>query len=182
MSRKMATEAETLEFCNKVRAAGGGDALGALFESDPGDQMTCLIANGLNFDCCVRPVEDMPDSTSREQLMRDAKLVGEPWEMICPSREVRDKIAAALGLVKIDREEGGDGAWEPLEEDERFSVVLPDEITLVAETFDDATCDVESASSWPAKYLPADDREVIECDMGIVPGTGELVPEEEEPA
>lgn len=48
-----ATEDELLDFANKIRAAGGANALDALLPSDPQKPDSCLIATSLNFGCHV---------------------------------------------------------------------------------------------------------------------------------
>lgn len=53
-----ATEAELLDFANKVREAGGGNPIEALFPSTVGNSSACLIANALNFDCQVDAVHE----------------------------------------------------------------------------------------------------------------------------
>lgn len=52
-----ATEEEVLDFCNKVREAGGGESLSALLPGRIGSGSACLIAKSLNFDCEVWPHE-----------------------------------------------------------------------------------------------------------------------------
>jgi hypothetical protein len=51
---EFATEAELLEFANKIREAGGANPLDALMPSTPSDSKACLIAQALNFSCVVR--------------------------------------------------------------------------------------------------------------------------------
>ncbi len=87
---EIATEEELLEFCNRVREAGGADILEALLPSRPGNAHECLIANALNFGCSVRPVGekrnglfdkwkmDLPSNLTDEQAAAISEVVGSP--------------------------------------------------------------------------------------------------------
>ena len=57
-SVEYATEAQVLEFAQKLRAAGNGDPIDALFPSTPSVGNACLIANALNFKSYVLPLRD----------------------------------------------------------------------------------------------------------------------------
>lgn len=88
-SVEVATEAELLEFANKVRAAGGANILDALLPSEPSDPRACLIANALNFSCEVRSIGSWPDGV-RETY----------WGMYFPynmSNADRSRISEATG-------------------------------------------------------------------------------------
>lgn len=103
---------ETLEFCQKVREAGGGSALHALMPAVPTDPNACLIARNLNFDCSVACFE------------------GAAWEMAVSDREIQKKIAEALDLKFNEasiEDDNGDEVW---------LITLPPEIGKVASDFD----------------------------------------------
>lgn len=87
----VATEAELLEFANKVREAGGANILEALLPSKKGMPSTCLIANALNFSCQVKGYHD----NNRERHEDGSYL----WGMFLPpnmtgaeGRKIADKL------------------------------------------------------------------------------------------
>lgn len=108
---------ETLEFCNKVREAGGGELIEELVPGIPGAPRDCLIANSLNFDCRVRPdgpfaTGDYPDMGYEE---------GEPaWVMTVADHNVIPKISEATGCPAISH----------------YTMLLPARIARVANAFD----------------------------------------------
>lgn len=51
----MLSQEQVLEFCNKIRKAGGADVLPSLLPGIPMNSNGCLIANNLNFDCSIGP-------------------------------------------------------------------------------------------------------------------------------
>lgn len=124
-----ATLDELLDFANKVREAGGGNPLDALMPAVPEDATQCLIAKNLNFNCSVGggPGQDHP--------LHDS----DAWWMTVADRDVRDRIAAALGLVAADYDvspgtlgaAGDDFDWF-----EAYGVKLPPRIGQVAADFD----------------------------------------------
>lgn len=124
---EVATEAETLEFANKLRAAGAADPIEALMPSTPYDPNSCLIANALNFSC---KVGGSPDPRAAD----------EDWAMIFPENmpeEQAQQIAAAMELplhVHVD----------PYAGVSRY-IILPVPIGNVALAFDNRV-------GWPAKY------------------------------
>lgn len=151
----MATETETLEFCNRVREAGGGDVLQELLPSTPQEQNACLIANGLNFDCAVAPFERGPDR--REELERENGLEHEPWVMKVINGEdgLGDRIALELNLVVAGVTE--EDSWNEWEEPEKeIEILLPERIANVARAFDATLEDdregVEARETWVNKY------------------------------
>lgn len=78
---EIATESELLEFCNRVRKAGGGDILPALLPGVPSSANTCLIARNLNFECSVtRGSWDKTDN----------------WSMFVDDLEIGARIASKL--------------------------------------------------------------------------------------
>lgn len=127
-----ASNDEILEFCNKVREAGGGKPLDALLPGIPEDSQSCLIANNLNFECTVGgPAGEAVTPEDQRILNRAAAYAG--WFMSVSDKEVRDKIAESLGLEKVDTHEPyeeGDDMW--------YSVLLPKKIGNVAANFDQA--------------------------------------------
>jgi hypothetical protein len=106
-----------LKFANAVREAGGGNPLDALMPSVPQDPKRCLIAKNLNFNC---EVVGHPDD--------NRVVVGNRWIMIT-TRDIRDKIAAKLGLKPIDYRDEDTSRM-------RYGVVLPRDIGQVASDFD----------------------------------------------
>lgn len=95
-SLPVATEAELLEFANKVRLAGGANVLEALLPSTPSESKKCLIANALNFSCQVRPAGASGYSCGPKVL---ATLPPSKWEMVLPenmSLARAQKIANAV--------------------------------------------------------------------------------------
>ncbi len=71
---------EVLDFCNRVREAGGGDPIDALMPAIPRNSNACLLARNLNFDCSVR------------------HLGNENWVMYVNDPDVAVNIANALEL------------------------------------------------------------------------------------
>ena len=121
---------EVLDFCNKVRKAGGAKPLNALLPGVPSDPDACLIAQNLNFECMVMG----PNTGATREDRRKVKAAGgkeKIWCMFIRDEKVRDKIAAALDLVAVNFDEG-DGFEPP------FAVILPQKIGNVAENFDKA--------------------------------------------
>lgn len=51
----MLKQREVLDFCNRVRQAGGANILNDLLPGIPLDSSACLIAHNLNFDCEITP-------------------------------------------------------------------------------------------------------------------------------
>lgn len=125
----IATEAELLEFANKVRAAGGANALEALLPSSPCNPNTCLIANALNFECTVTG----PRTTTTDEF--DLPDNGDHnWVMAFPENMSRDKAQAVADAVKCPLTTEDAGEEYPAE---RLVIVLPDYITHAAQAFDD---------------------------------------------
>lgn len=114
MQKRRASLKRTLDFCNKVRKAGGGEQIKDLMPAVPQDINSCLIAKNLNFECAV----------DRED---------EVWTMwFGTDRETRDKVAKDLKLKRTLKRTERSG--------EDYGVILPKEIGEVAATFDDV-CD-----------------------------------------
>lgn len=102
-----ATEEEVLNFCNKIREVGGGEAIKSLLGGVPLAASACMIANSLNFDSTVIPI---------------GRGKSERWVMCC-SVEVVNKIVDS-GLC--DR-------WD----NSAIHVVLPRRIGYAAYAFDE---------------------------------------------
>lgn len=122
-SIRLATEAELLAFCNKVREAGQADVLDALLPSVPGNENACLIANALNFRSTVLPVGMSYDYTTQANTV---------WVMRFPtsvSLAKRREIAKAVGCEIKTIDDEGDML--------RNVMVLPEEIGHAANAFDD---------------------------------------------
>lgn len=117
----VATQAELLEFANKLRVAGDADPLGALLPSNPGDSETCLIANACNFSSRVIPVGD-EDSNGETD-----------WFLVFPtnmSLARRRKVASAVNIKLKDK-------VVDFDEDEHNHVLpLPRHIGNAAQAFD----------------------------------------------
>lgn len=110
---------ELLAYANRIREAGGANALDALLPSKPGQAHACLIANALNFGCEVRPIfgRDYPDGSQPwamrtaddDTTRRLAKRVNgrtlwvwfDGWEMTTtgPSAEYEDEYDRFLVLL-----------------------------------------------------------------------------------
>lgn len=93
----VATEQELLEFCNRVREAGGAEVLEALLPSRQGNANSCLIATSLNFGCSVGPNHDT--KLDVEDYKYSNYAYGE-WHMRLPvgmEQERMEKIAEAAG-------------------------------------------------------------------------------------
>lgn len=117
----VATEQELLDFCNRVREAGGTTILDELLPSRPGNAGECLIANALNFGCKVWPDEILEDNLK-------AGVVRWKWFMYLPgnlSAEQRRAIAEAVGNELVPAGQSGDEKVE-----------LPTEIGNAAHAFD----------------------------------------------
>lgn len=133
---------EVLDFCNKVREAGGGKPLNALLPGVPTDSQSCLIAKNLNFECEVGGLDGEPITDADAQKVEDSEDL---WCMSLEDKEVRDRIAIALNLETIDArkraEEDGqwivspDGEWAT---QNVYAVLLPKAIGNVAHNFDAA--------------------------------------------
>jgi hypothetical protein len=113
----VATEAELLQFCNKVREVGGAELLPALLPSEPGNASQCLIARALNFDCSV----DCTGPSFEDSF----GAVRPRWQMQVDSRERYDAIEGFVGLGGV----ADDGYFE-------YRVNLPEEIGNAALLFD----------------------------------------------
>lgn len=86
----IATREEVLDFCNRLRKAGGGDLLDELLPGAIGNSRYCLLARALNFDCTVKPQEALLPSTEK----------GRPysWVMWFTSSSLAYEVAGKLEL------------------------------------------------------------------------------------
>ena len=112
---KCASPEELLEFINKVREAGGSYPLEALMPGVPLDGTNCLLARNLDFNCAVYNT-----NTEQDQVI---------WCMWFGNEALRDRIAEKLNLGKTNLSQGS-------LDNIIFGVILPPEIGLVAEYFD----------------------------------------------
>jgi hypothetical protein len=112
----VATEAELLDFCNKMRAAGDADPIGSLLPSSPGNAYECLVANACNFNSTVRP-----------SGVRDEDTGALNWIMYFPynmETEHVERIAASVGCETSTHEYNG------------TTMRLPEHIGNAAHAFD----------------------------------------------
>ena len=122
MATKRASLRKTLNFANKVREAGGANALEALMPSHPQEPSACLIANALNFDCQISGSSTWSDDRSWSMYLKGAKAI-----------EKGRKIAAALKLEIREKS----SPFYP--QDNGVEIILPPEIGQVAHDFDKAS-------------------------------------------
>lgn len=143
-TKPRATLEETHAFANAVREAGGGNPLDALMPAVPEDSTQCLIAKNLNFNCAVQPSGKTSDNF---------------WVMVVYDKEVRDRIASALGLRKIN---------DPIalqQEDVEvpvYGVRLPQEIANVAMAFDEWMDASHQYHNYGRSYLDEDTERLLE--------------------
>lgn len=127
---KRATLDELRDFANAVRKAGGGNPIDALMPAVPEDVSQCLIAKNLNFNCTVGSVGPGNDDNDDSN-----------WYMAVASKEIRDKIAAALDLEKYDGHDdptlyGESDTLSSRRDFPVYAVKLPANIGAVAREFD----------------------------------------------
>jgi hypothetical protein len=130
-----ATEEELLDFANKVRAAGEGDALEALFPSTPGAATACLIAKALNFKCAV--------STTQPLHGANLKRGESAWAMVLGARTSRKKARAIADAVECPLVETETTTYSPKKMEyirrPEYSIRLPRKIGNTADAFDNAS-------------------------------------------
>lgn len=137
---------KVLEFCAKVREAGGGTPLEALMPGIPRDSKNCLIARNLNFECFVHIVDqaagvDRAAMTAITEVNAEHKKEGnEAWFMSVKDKDTRNRIAESLDLVKIDLFCHEESTADP--KINFYSVVLPVEIGNAAWNFDEVSLDL----------------------------------------
>lgn len=131
---------EVLEFCTKVREAGGGNPLEALMPGIPEDAKSCLIARNLNFECIVGCLyaengETVSDVNAiRTANEERARKHSGAWFMTLEDKETRDRIAASLELQSVNLFCRKRFPSDP--KTHFYSVLLPLEIGNVAANFD----------------------------------------------
>lgn len=108
--RERANFDEIIEFANLVRKAGGGNIINDLMPSSPEQPNSCLLANALNFDCCVNGG-------------------GEMWYMEVDEEDLAIKISEAIGTEYTDDIGYSDGRII-------YKITLPVNIGYVAAAFD----------------------------------------------
>lgn len=130
-----ASVAEVLEFCNKVREAGGANPLDALMPSVREEAGECLIARNLNFSCEVDWYHrdwllngDLPQekATVIIDAFEGQGWAGDEtwWYMKVDDLIRRHKIAKAMGLPMVSHPRDGE------------VIVLPARIGRNAQAFD----------------------------------------------
>lgn len=123
-----ATEDELLAFANKIRKAGGADALSALMPSVASSPSACLIANALNFGCSVDGGTVGLDNIIKGPRGENRWVMHLSNDM--PQRIVK-KIANAVDCPLGQRE---------------HTILLPWHIGNAAHAFD-------NRNGWTAKYI-----------------------------
>lgn len=125
-------EQELLDIANKIRAAGGAEALEAFFPSDIGQEKSCLIANALNFGCKVSGF--FPKIVQDGNIMFRPAYDGDPaWTMQVPTAKLAKQLAAELG-------------WEVINVPSyRNFIILPQKVGNTAAAFDER-------KGWTKKY------------------------------
>lgn len=128
-----ATIPELIRFANRVRAAGGGNAIDALFPAHPSDAKQCLIAQALNFNCLISQGEgEYPDGEDK-------------WCIYVDDRDVAERIAAELRRkVKVTPRRGY----------RKYAVALPKRIGRAAEAYDAFNNHSYSLSQIDPMFLP----------------------------
>lgn len=164
---KRASFEELLEFANAVREAGGGNPLDALMPAVPEDQTQCLIAKNLNFNCVVNGIGGY------HKNLDTGELVGSGfWGMWVESEEVRDNIAAALDLPRVNSQAEYDDPDDGRTVFYSYAVVLPEEIGQVASDFD---ASMEAAFNVKNGY--SNEKEAVELWNDMEPYIAESVKE-----
>jgi hypothetical protein len=128
-----ASETDVLDFANAVRRAGGGNIIGALTPSTPGESDACLIANAHNFGGEIRPLANAV-TPARDTLrgrigqrISEFDAPGGIWSMGITDHEAAVSIGEALNLP----------VWVPDPDSaELAEIALPACFTRIAETFD----------------------------------------------
>jgi hypothetical protein len=124
-----AEESELLDFANRVRAAGGGEPVAALFPAIPSDPNSCLIAKALNFGCTVDGwYGPNRDENSPQGGLRWVMYIDNDYDEV-------EKIAEAVDceMIPLDYsdQERDNGEYMP-------GFVLPERIGNAACAFDHA--------------------------------------------
>ena len=119
---------ELLAYVNRIREAGGANALEALVPSIPGSQEACLIARALNFGCKVYVAGggDYKDGSRR-------------WVMETPDNETTRRLAKGMRERTrwLDEDHELVVHRKPYPESgDRLVMVLPKRIGNAAHAFD----------------------------------------------
>lgn len=130
------TEAELMEFANKVRQAGGANIIDAFMPSEPEQPTACLIANALNFSCSVVPAGEQKSNGEHDH-----------WYMALPKNMSIKKAQTIADAVNC-RLYTHSGRYGVIER----RIVLPRLIGNAAHAFDSAT------RGWVTKYRIKDDE------------------------
>lgn len=118
-NKEVATHDELLDFCNKVRKAGGGEILGSLLPGYTGNSQTCLIAKNLNFQCSVVPFYKMVEGKEVKQANK--------WVMSIHDEYVLYRVAEEVELTVDVRIKGSEF---------EVCLILPEHIGNAADAFD----------------------------------------------
>lgn len=108
-----ADETEVLDYCNKVRQAGGGEAIDALLPGHLSVSSSCMIARSLNFESTVYPIGNsksgrwVMETNSKEiaQKLIDADL----GQRYTPTSI---KLPKRIGLAAYAFDEGAGWTWD----------------------------------------------------------------------
>lgn len=144
----MISEQETLEFCNKVREAGGGVILDDLLPGIPSVSQECLIAQNLNFDCEVLPV-GAGDDYDRWQMHISGFLDNPDWKEI--ARNISEKMDMPIEHTT----------------DRKISLKLPPELAKVAHEFDRVWAEYEDLYTYyldEVEYAEGEYAEIEKVD------------------
>lgn len=123
-----ATQEETLAFANMVRQAGGGEVISELMPSEPEQSNSCLIANALNFNSNIQPLND---ANGDLVMFADGS---QQWIMRVSNDELAKRIATHIGCNTVRVDSYG---WR-VSKDGELALKLPKRIGNVADVFDTA--------------------------------------------
>lgn len=149
MVTEVATIEEVTEFCNKVRVAGGANAIDSLMPGIPANSNSCLIAKNLNFNCEVEQDLNNWDGQFDKLGYDEEESV---WTMT-----IRGSNAVDIGkkieknvedIVLYSYEEHEYGGCEYKE----AVLVIPAKIGRVANAFDEWVKN-PSENSWLEPYI-----------------------------
>lgn len=118
---------ELLAYANRIREAGGANALEALLPSIPGNQEGCLIARALNFGCKVYPLTSLKN-------LKDGSW---EWVMETPNDDTARKLAKGIGARTLRLDYWQDVRAAKHEIETRLVVLLPKRIGNAAHAFDE---------------------------------------------
>lgn len=136
----IATETELIEFCNKVREAGGADPISALFPSTPDEPESCLIARALNFSC---EVNGPYDAAAWADKLKDDKKLQKLIQHAAGGRFTYKDTQESIWVMLVQHGNHEDSAEKAKEVAEKLGlhyvideILLPREIGNSAQAFD----------------------------------------------